>query len=236
VAAKRLGGILLSGIALWAAIDIVSPSQVRAELPVIDTAAIAQMLQQSTQMAQQLATLVQQVFFLKQQVSAVTGNYGMGNLGGNVNSWGQTSWSDIAGMVAQGINPGDAAQVTAYKQAQAGYATQFPALSPALQTTNPRMAAAYNESYSDAMTGTALGESTFNQVNGYLMDIALLKSEIEQTKNIKSAMDLNTAVNVRVAQMNGELLRTQAAQLRIEAANQTQAANGAAAQAEFFAQ
>jgi hypothetical protein len=180
--------------------------------------------------------MAQQVGLLKQQLSSVTGHYGMGAIGAPVNGWGATSWTDIANMVGHGVNPGDAAQVQAYKQAQAGYAVQNPALSVNLQTSNPRMNAAYSRSYSDGMTGTALGESTFNQVNGYLSDIDTLKGRIDQTDNLKAAVDLNTAVSIRVAQLNGEMLRLQAAQLRLQAGNQTQASNGYAAQAEFFAQ
>ena len=111
-----------------------------------------------------------------------------------------------------------------------------PALSVDLQTSNPRMRNAYSQSYQDAATGTALGESTFNQVNSYLADIDNLKSRIDQTENLKSAVDLNTAVSVRVAQLNGEILRIQAAQLRLQAGTQTQNTNAYAAQAEFFAQ
>ena len=139
-------------------------------------------------------------------------------------------------MVGQGINPGDAAQVQAYKQAQAGYVNRIRSLSVNLQTSNPRMNVAYSQSYSDGITGTALGESTYNQVNAYLADIDTLKGKIDQTDNVKAAMDLNTAVSIRVAQLNGEILRMQAAQLRLQAGNQMQASNGYAAQAEFFAQ
>lgn len=232
---RSLGIVILSG-ALFLAAGLLAPGRVRAELPVIDTAAITQMFQQYIQMTQQLETMVQQVALLKQQLTSVTGHYGMGAIGAPVNGWGASGWSDIANMVGQGVNPGDAAQVQAYKQAQAGYVAQNPALAVDLQTSNPRMNITYRQSYSDAVTGTALGEGTFNHVNAYLADIETLKGRIDQTENLKAAMDLNTAVAIRVAQLNGEILRIQAAQLRLQAGNQTQASNGYAAQAEFFTQ
>jgi len=233
---KHTLGILVVSGAFFLSAMLLAPERVRAELPVVDTAAIGQMIQQSVQMAQQLETLMQQVGFLKQQISAVTGHYGMGGVGAPVNGWGATSWADISNMVGQGVNPGDAAQVQAYKRAQVVCMTQNPVLQVDLQTSNPRMNVAYSQSYSNGITGTALGESTYNQVNTYLADIDQLKGKIDQTDNLKAAMDLNTAVSIRVAQLNGEILRMQAAQLRLQAANQMQSSNGYAAQAEFFAQ
>jgi hypothetical protein len=233
---KRSLGVLMFSVTLWLSTEILAPSWAHANLPVIDVTAISQMLAQYVQTAKQLETMIEQVALLKQEISSMTGHYGMGNVGGSVNGWGGTTWADIADMVGQGINPGDAAQVRGYKEARARYTAQFPALANDLQTGNPRMNAAYNRSYSDARTGTALGESTFDQVDTYLADIETLKNRIDQTDNLKNAMDLNTAVTVRVAQLNGEILRIQSAQLRLQAANQTQTANGSAAEAEFFAQ
>ena len=215
---------------------LIAPGWVQANLPVIDVAAITQMIEQSFQMANQLERLVEQVGLLKQQIQSVTGHYGMGAFGGGVNGWGATTWGDIANMVSQGINPGDAAQVQAYKQAQSRYVTQFPALPGDLQPTNPRMNATYNQSYADAMVGTALGEGTFNQINTTLANIQALKDQIDQTENVKSAMDLNAAINVQLAQLNSEMLRVQSAQLRLQASTKSESTNGAAAQAEFFAQ
>jgi type IV secretion system protein VirB5 len=234
---KRSLGITAVSSAVFLSVGLLAPDSLRAGgLPVFDAAAITQMLQQSIQMAQQMETLMQQVGLLKQQLSSVTGHYGMGAIGAPVNGWGGTSWADISNMVGQGVNPGDAAQVQAYKRAQAVCVTQNPVLQVDLQTSNPRMNVAYSQTYSNGITGTALGESTYNQVNTYLADIDSLKSKIDQTDNLKAAMDLNTAVSIRVAQLNGEILRMQAAQLRLQAANQVQASNGYAAQAEFFAQ
>lgn len=234
---KRWLGVVMTGVMVVLAVDLLAPDSVRAGgVPVIDTAAITQMLQQSIQMARQLVTMAEQVGLLKRQISSITGHYGMGAIGAPVNGWGATSWTDIASMVGQGVNPGDAAQVQAYKQAQAGFVADHPVLSADLQTSNPRMQIAYRQSYSDSVAGSALGEGTFNQVNGYLSDIETLKNRIDQTDNLKAAMDLNTAVSVRVAQLNGEILRMQAAQLRLQAGAQSQATSGYAAQAEFFAQ
>jgi hypothetical protein len=172
---------------------------------------------------------------LKQQVQTMTGHYGLGELGKPLNPWGGSSWADISDMVNHGVNPGDAAAVRAYQTARTRYQNQFPVLSGPLQTSNPRMNASYNQTYSDAMTGMGLGEANFNQINDTLADVQALKDQIEQTDNVKSALDLNSAISVRVAQINGEILRTQAAQLRLQAADKNNAASGNAAQTEFFA-
>jgi hypothetical protein len=232
----RALGVVIFSLALWISAEVVAPTWAHANLPVIDTTAVGQMIAQYAQMARQLETMYQQVTLLQQQIQSVTGHYGMGAQGSVVNPWGVTTWVDIADMVSKGFNPGDGAQVQAYKQAQARYSTQFPELSGSLQTGNPRMNAAYTQSYSDGISGMSLGESAFNQVNSDLADIQALKDRIDQTDNLKSAMDLNTAATIRVAQLNGEILRVHAAELRLQAANRNDGANGSAAQAEFFAQ
>ena len=199
-------------------------------------AGFSQMIQQYTQMARQLAVLYDQVTLLQQQVQSLTGHYGHGSIGNPANGWGITSWANIADMVSRGLNPGDAAQVRAYQEARNRYQNQFPALSSGLQTSNPRMNAYYSRVYSDGIAGMSLGESTFNQTNNDLQDIQALKDRIDQTDNLKSAMDLNAAISVRVAAINAEMLRTQSAQLRLQAGGRNDDANAYAAQAEFFAQ
>jgi hypothetical protein len=233
---KRSAAVFVLGFVVWLTTELFAPPWLRAEIPVIDTAAIGQMIQQYTQMARQLVVLYNQVDILKQQVQSVTGHYGMGGLGRPINPWNGSSWAAISDMVNNGINPGDAEAVRAYQAARTRYQNQYPVLSDGLRTSNPRMNATYNQTYSDAVTGMGMGEASFNEVNTTLADVQTLKDRIEQTDNVKSAMDLNAAISVRVAQINGEILRTQAAQLRLQAADKNGAANGYAAQAEFFAQ
>lgn len=232
---RRCLNIFMLGLTLWGATTLIAPSWAGAGLPVIDSAAITQMIQQYLVMAKQLVALYNQVDLLKQQVQTMTGHYGMGELGRQVNHWGGSTWADISDMVNHGVNPGDAAAVRAYQSARNRYQTQFPMLAEGMRTSNPRMNAAYNQTYSDAITGMGMGEAGFNQINETLADVQTLKDRIELTDNVKSALDLNSAINVRVAQINGEILRTQAAQLRLQAADKNNAASGNAAQTEFFA-
>lgn len=213
---------------------LIAPGWVQGALPVFDAAAVGQMLQQGIQMARQLEALFDQVALLKQQIQSMTGHYGMGSLGRGTNPWGGTTWGDIADMVGQGVNPGDAEQVRIYKETLAKYSGDYPALAPELQAGMPRMNAVYRQSYRDAMAAMSLGESTFNQIDRTLSDVQTLKDRIDQTDNLKSAMDLNAAINVQLAQVSGEMLRMQAAQLRLQAATKNESTNGAAAQAEFF--
>lgn len=233
---KRCAGALGIGFFAWLSAALFAPPWLRAEIPVIDTAAIGQMIQQYSQMARQLTALYDQIAILKQQVQSVTGHYGMGTLGKELNPWAGTTWGDISDMVNHGVNPGDAEAVRAYHAARERYASNYPALADNLHSMNPRMNSVYNQTYSDAMTGMGLGESSFNRVNVALADVQTLKDQIEQTDNVKSALDLNSAISVRVAQINGEILRTQAAQLRLQAADKNNTASGHAAEAEFFAQ
>jgi hypothetical protein len=156
-------------------------------------------------------------------------------LTGGVNSWGSSSWNDIANMVNTGVNPGDATQVAAYKTARAQIVTEFPALDPALQTANPRMNAVYGTSYQAAVTGMSAGQGTFNGLQTHLTELQILKDKIEQTSNVKAAIDLNSAIAVKNAQINAEILRTAATQLYLQGNSQNSLTSAQAAQAEFFA-
>jgi hypothetical protein len=232
---NRAAGLVLFAVVLILLAEIFTPATSQATLPVLDYAAVSQLLVQTEQYAQNLEKMTEQILLLKQQVQSLTGHYGMGSLGGPVNGWGASSWNDIANMVNTGVNPGDAAQVAAYKTARAGIVNQFPAIDPAMQTTNPRMNALLGNTYRSAVAGMSTGEGTFNSLNTDLTELQVLKDKIEQTTTVKAAIDLNTAVAVKNAQINAELLRTNAVALYLQGNSQNAVATGQAAQAEFFA-
>jgi hypothetical protein len=79
------------------------------------------------------------------------------------------------------------------------------------------------------------GEGTFNSLNTDLTELQVLKDKIEQTTTVKAAIDLNTAVAVKNAQISAELLRTSAVALYLQGNSQNAVTSGQAAQAEFFA-
>jgi hypothetical protein len=232
---NRAAGLLLFVFVLVLLVQIFAPSVSMANLPVIDVASLSQLTQQTIQYAQNLEKMAEQIVVLKQQVASLTGHYGMGSLGGPVNSWGSSSWDDIVNMVNTGVNPGDASQVAAYKTARAQNQTQFPPLDPSLQSTSPRMIAAYQSSYQAGITGMSAGQGTFTGVTAQLSELQVLKDKIEQTPTVKAAIDLNTTVAVKNAQINAEILRTHALALYLQGNSQNQQTNGQAAQAEFFA-
>ena len=232
---NRAAGLVLMAVVLILLAEVFASSPIQAALPVLDYAAVSQLLVQTEQYAQNLEKMTEQILLLKQQVQSLTGHYGMGSLGGPVNGWGTTSWNDISNMVNTGVNPGDAAQVAAYKTARAGIVNQFPAVDPSLQTTNPRMNALLGNTYRSAVAGMSAGEGTFNSLNTDLTELQVLKDKIEQTTTVKAAIDLNTAVAVKNAQISAELLRTSAVALYLQGNSQNAVTSGQAAQAEFFA-
>jgi hypothetical protein len=236
VMVNRAAGLLLFGFVLILSTEIFVPSASQATgIPVVDASAISQLVTQTAQYAENLARMAEQIVLLKQQIQSLTGHYGMGSLSGPVNSWGPSSWNDIVNMVNTGVNPGDAAQVAAYKAARVQNVNQFPLLDPSLQSTNPRMIAAYKTSYQAGISGMSAGQGTLNSLAVHLADLQVLKDKIEQTPNLKAAIDLNTAVAVKNAQINAEILRTDAMALYIQGNSQNSQTNGQAAQAEFFA-
>lgn len=232
---ERSAALAIFGALVIVYSELLGARWTEASLPVIDLAAVGQLVQQYEQQVQQLATLYQQVALMKDQIQSITGHYGMGTLTGHVNAWGTVSWQDIIDMVNSGVNPGDAAAVQAYTQARAQYAQSYPALSPALLPQNPRVSAIYSGDYQSAMAGLGMGDQTFNSVQGHLADLQVYKDKINQTDNLKAAVDLNTAVSVKVAQLSAELLRVNAMQLHLQASHQNDVTSGQAAQTEFFA-
>ena len=231
----RATGLLAFTVVLVAITEAFTPASSQATLPVLDYAAVSQMLVQTAQFTQHLAMMAEQINQLKAQVQSLSGHYGMGSLGAPVNGWGASSWNDISNMVSTGVNPGDAAQVQAYKTARAQVVSQYPALDPTLQTTNPRMSAVYGGTYQAAVTGMSSGQGTYNSLNTLLTELQTLKNKIEQTPTVKAAIDLNNAIAVENAEITAELLRSQTVALYVQSNAQNAVTSGQAAQTEFFA-
>ena len=232
---QRAAGLTVFALVMVRLAEVFTPSASQATLPVLDYAAVSQMLVQAEQFAQHLSMMAQQIVLLKQQVQSLSGHYGIGNLSGPINGWGTSSWGDIVGMVNTGVNPGDAAQVQAYKAARAQYAGQYPPIDPNLAASSPRMQAVFGGTYQAALTGLSAGQGTFNAASAPLTDLQTYQNQIEKTTTVKAALDLNTAVGIKSAQISAELLRTNALQLYLQANAQNTVTSGQAAQAEFFA-
>jgi len=192
------------------------------------------MVQQALQMAKQLATMAQQVALLKNQIQSMTGHYGMGKLGGELNKWGNTTWQDVGAMAEKGVNLGDSDAIRVFKEAHQRYQRNNPPLPANLVPQNQRTQTMYSRNYQDAINGMGIGEQTFNSLPGHLRDLQTYKTRIEQTQNLKGSMDLNTAVVVKNAQLSAEILRLNALQFHMQANTQNNQTSGQAAQAEFF--
>lgn len=232
---QRAAGLVVFALVLTLLAEVFTPSASQATLPVLDYAAVSQMLVQTEQFTQHLTLMAQQITLLKQQLQSLSGHYGIGSLSGPINGWGTSSWDDIVGMVNTGVNPGDAAQVQAYKAAHAQVTTQYPPIDPNLASASPRMQAVFAGTYQSATTGLSAGQGTFNAVAVPLADLQVYQNRIEKTDTVKAALDLNTAVGIKAAQINAELLRTNATQLYLQANAQNAVTSGQEAQAEFFA-
>jgi hypothetical protein len=231
----RAAGLAIFALVVLILTELFSPSDSQATLPVLDYAAVSQMLVQTEQFTQHLTMMAQQIAILKEQVQSLSGHSGIGNLSGPINGWGTSSWSDIVGMVSTGVNPGDAAQVQAYKSARAQVSNQYPPIDPTLAASSPRMQAVWSGTYQAAITGLSAGQGTFNAAAVPLADLQTYQNRIVHTDTVKAALDLNTAVGIKSAQINAELLRTNAMQLYLQANAQNAMASGQAAQSDFFA-
>jgi len=221
--------VLASGLGIGS-----NPQATHANLPVIDLGAIAQSVKNYNQLVDQYQTMLQQVSLLQDQIKSATGHYGQGASIGAVDEWKNTSWDDIADMVNNGVNPGDGEQVRNFKAAREKYKTQFPMPDASVQTGDPRMKRLYDANYAEAIGGLGIADASLHEVGKNEADLEALRKRIDVTDNLKSAIDLNTAVNIKAAQINAQIARIQALQLHLQAASQNSENSSTAAQAEFF--
>jgi len=233
---KRTGGFIAFVVVVIVLLELTSVRPSHANLPVIDGTAISQMILQGIQLAKQLAAMVQQVELLKNQIKVMSGHSGIGILGSELNPFGNMTWREVGDMVEGGITSSDGSTVRALKAAHERYRQSNPRLSSALIPKNPRMNVVYSRNYQEAISGMGMGEQSFNAVPGHLRDLQTFKTKIEQTDTLKGAVDLNTAVNVKNAQLSAELLRLNALNLHMLANTQNTQTSGQAAQAEFFSE
>ena len=192
-----------------------------ATMPVIDYTEVAktaevigQLDKQYTEMKKQYDTMQNQYNQLKQQYQSITGNYGWGDWQNSVDNlthdreWTASDWqSALKGM--SGGNPDRYQQLLdQYKQNHTTMATQDYA-----KGTDSALATNYQNEVQTNQASATTATYEFNDINTHLQTVQQLGQEIENAKknnDLKSAMDLNSRVQVEVAYISIEELRMQA--------------------------
>jgi hypothetical protein len=124
--------------------------------------------------------------------------------------------------------------VARYKAIRDQYLATYPPLAEPLRPVLPRLEDVRKANYQAGIMGLSSSRSIYNALNDQLKDLQSLKDAIDKTPTLKAAVDLNTAVGLKNAQINAELLRTQAIGVYIQANSQASENNAQSAQAEFF--
>lgn len=189
----------LFAIALLTIFDI---ETVHANLPVIDVGDIAQNVKE-------VAQLKNQYNQMKQQYSSITGKYGWGNWKNgasdlNQREWAPSDWkSALAGM--SGGNPGRYKELlNQYKQShQTMSKDQF------AKGSDQSLAASYQNQVQTNQASSVSATYEFNDINKHLQTLQQLGQQIEKAPNLKSAIDLNSRIQLEVAYVSIEELRMQ---------------------------
>jgi len=128
--------------------------------------------------------MAEQIVLLKQQVQSLTGHWGMGLSAGR-----SIPGDPVPGrhrdMVNTGVNPGDASQVAALRQPAARTKASFRLSDPSLQSSNPRMIAAYKPPYQAGISGMSAGQGTFNTLATQLANCKVLKDKSKPTLPVR---------------------------------------------------
>lgn len=170
-------------------------------VPVIDSTAIAQMMQQLAQMQQQYEVLKQQYQSMQDQYGAVTGSYGRGNIG-----------LDDA-LSASNVVPGSWQDVV-NQQANGAYGSKVQDVEKLINTMPAEVfadpkgqnATNYRMSTDSVRAAMASGDVLYAEVQTHLDNLAKLAAQVDRTVNVKDAQDLQN----RIAIENGMLQATMA--------------------------
>lgn len=170
-------------------------------VPVIDGAAIAQMVQQLAQMQQEYELLKQQYATQQQQLAAEVGSYGRGSIGLDdalsASNIVPGSWQDVVNQQASGAYGSKVQDVEKLINTMPADVFADPTGQSA---TNYRMS---TDSVRAAMAG---GDVLYAEVQTHLDNLAKLAAQVDRTANVKDAQDLQN----RIAIENGMLQATMA--------------------------
>lgn len=185
--------------------------------PVFDASAFIQLVQQVQEMEKQYETLQQTYQNAQQQLSKqeeiaqdVEGHYGYGDLLNSAQDltnreWSPDTWEDAL----QGLSGGNPDR---YKELLAEYQKNYPSLSVSDYTkgASAGLATQYQQAVESNQASSVNATYAFNNIKQHLEDVNQLSQQIEQTKDTKAAMDLNTRVQSEMAYISIQELKMQA--------------------------
>lgn len=193
--------------------------------PVIDAGEIAKTVEVINQLSQEYSELQAQYQTLQNQYNSTIGNNGWGNLDNSdadlkARQWAAPDWdSALKGM--SGGNP------DRYQQLLSEYQQNHPSLSADnyAKGADQNLSRAYEDQVKTNQASATTATYEFNDINNHLQELKNLGAQIESTTNkggLKSAIDLNSRIQLETAYVSMEELRMQTLlnqQLSAEQAN-----------------
>lgn len=202
-------GIKKSYLSVFACILIFINQPSYAFFPVIDPENIAQNIKEVTQLGKNYTELRNQYKQMQQQYSSITGKYGWGNWKNgssdlNKREWAPGDWkSALSGM--SGGNPGRYQELLQqYKQSH-----QSMKKDDFAKGSSQSLATSYQNQVQTNQASSVSATYEFNDINKHLQTLQQLGQQIEKAPNLKSAMDLNSRIQLEVAYVSIEELRMQ---------------------------
>lgn len=185
-----------------------------ADLPVIDPAEIAQVVEVLHEAEKQYETLKYQYNQLKTQYASITGNYGWGSFDNSLSQlndqreFSASNWqSALQGMA--GGNPARYQQLLAQYKA----AHQTMTTSDYAKGADKNLSLDYQNQVQTNEASATISTYEFNDINQHLKTLYTLGQQIEnakQNRDLKSAVDLNSRIQLQIGYISMEELRMQA--------------------------
>jgi type IV secretion system protein VirB5 len=216
-------GLLLLGLAPAA----------EAALPVYDSASIKQAIMEFQQLKKQYDMLKKQYDEMVAMKDSMTGNYGMGILLNGIEEEASRralpqTWREVVEMQKKGFY-GDLLQ---------HYSDMLPKIDLNFLSANKkdRDVVGYKLSKDNTQSAFAATEAVYNQLDQRLKTIEGLMGQIDQTQNIKQAMDLNSRIVAETGFVSLDLARLNSMQLSLQAVFQNDSNRELENHSEFFSQ
>ena len=206
------------------------PTGARAQgsgLPTFDAANYMQAVRELQHMQQLITKAEQEISRLDSQLEALTGPRGMGTLLNdlsqqNIRRFAPQKWQDTLEILNSGSNPGSLSELQGsytqkhnmFQHIEGSDVNAAPAYKTNIET--------YDNARSAALGSMALSETSFNHNHGRITNYEQLLSEIDSALDAKAAADLANRIAIENGFTAAELIRLQATQIQLNAAQANQ--------------
>lgn len=166
----------------------------------------------NSQLVQQYKQLVETYNQLKREYEAITGAYGKGQIGlsESVQAAGVVpgSWQDVVARQASG----------AYGSRQKFYEDMIKTMpSDVFQAPDSQRTRDYKMSTDSVRAALAGGDALFGEVQTHLQNLQMLSQQVDSTKNIKDAADLQNRISTENGMLSTAMGKISAMNMNLQA-------------------